>query len=213
MDTQLTYNKSKLALLVCFFAYWIYTFISTHDKQNWFIENGLVFIFIAFYASQKNMGKLFSTLSFTCLFLFIMMHISGSQYAYTHHPLGEWLRNALGTSRNMYDRIVHFSFGFLIALPLKEFIQQKTNYTGTLASTLSFLWISTLAMVFELIEWIVGGVIFKEASDDYVGTQGDVWDPQKDMALAFVGAALVLFVIGRFLNRKAYTNSATIHLL
>ncbi len=202
MQTTFTYNKPKLALIGCFLAYWLFTFFSTHDMQNWLIENGLVFIFIAFYFTQKNMGKMFTTFSFGCLFLFIMLHVSGSQYAYTHHPLGEWLREALGTTRNMYDRIVHFSFGFLIAMPLKEFIQFKTNCTNRLATTLSFLWLSTMAMVFELIEWIVGGVIFKDASDDYVGTQGDVWDPQKDMALAVVGAFLILYVLGKFLPKK-----------
>ncbi len=205
MEKTIKFNNTKIVMIVLFILYWVFTFIKTHDYENWFVENLLVFIFIAFFIWQHQFAKQLSTFSFACLFFFVMMHISGSQFAYTHHPIGEWMKTLFGLQRNMYDRIVHFSFGLLIAVPLKEFIIQKTTINSKLAFTLSMLWICTMAMVFELIEWIVGGVIFPDTGTDYVGTQGDVWDPQKDMALAIVGAFIILHVHAFFFKRRKET--------
>lgn len=120
------------------------------------------------------------------------MHVSGSQYAYTHHPIGIWMKDAFQLQRNGFDRLVHFNFGFLITLPLIEYSILKLKVDHKLASVLAFLIISTFAAMFEFIEWIIGGVLFPETGTDYVGTQGDIWDPQKDIALAMLASLLVV---------------------
>jgi putative membrane protein len=67
------------------------------------------------------------------------MHISGSQYAYTHHPIGIWMMDAFHLQRDGFDRLVHFSFCFLITIPLQEYIIQKLEVKQKLASMISFL--------------------------------------------------------------------------
>lgn len=183
---------SRTFLIVCFAVYWTLTFILTHDYLNWVVENLLVFIFVFWAFFKYDLLKRISFLAYLCIFLFVMMHVSGSQYAYTHHPIGIWMKDAFHLQRNGFDRLVHFNFGFLITLPLIEYSILKLKVDHKLASVLAFLIISTFAATFELIEWIIGGVLFPETGTDYVGTQGDIWDPQKDIALAMLASLLVV---------------------
>lgn len=187
------FSKFKLTLIFLFLAYWIFTFCKTHDYVNWFIENLLVFIFVTFFIIQRQAFRQLSSFAFVCVFLFVMMHVSGSQYAYTHHPIGIWMKDFFHLQRNGFDRVVHFCFGLFITIPLKEFIEIK--FTTRFATILAILWICTMAGVFEIIEWTIGGVLYPETGTDYVGTQGDVWDAQKDMALAMIAS---VFIIGLF---------------
>jgi putative membrane protein len=204
---QNTFSAVKKSLILLFLGYWFYTFSQTHDYLNWVVENLLVFIFVGFFIWQLNTFKNSTLFSFTCIFLFVMMHISGSQYAYTHHPIGIWMKDAFHLQRNGFDRLVHFSFGLLITIPLQEYIVQKLEVKQKLASMISFLWISTFAAVFELIEWIIGGVLFPETGTDYVGTQGDVWDPQKDIALAMIASLTILLAYKPLFQRQAVVQS------
>lgn len=181
-------------LIVLFIMYWCFTFIQTKDMVNWLVENLPVFLFVLFFLWQRKTILSISMLSFVCIVLFVLMHISGSQYAYTHHPIGIWMKEVFHLQRNGFDRFVHFNFGFLITLPLTEFIKRKLQISNQLSGLMAFLFISTLAATFELIEWIIGGVLFPETGADYVGTQGDIWDPQKDIALAMLASLLVLII-------------------
>lgn len=203
------FNPIKKGILLFYLSYWLFTFCSTQDYVNWVVENLLVFLFAGFFLWQKKSFESLSTFSFACVFLFVLQHISGSQYAYTHHPLGLWLKNLLHTERNMYDRIVHFNFGLLIVLPLKEFLGMRTDLSDSWCSRVAFLLICTLAGVFELLEWIIGGLLFPETGTDYVGTQGDIWDAQKDMAVAMVAAGLVLIVYRYFMRSKSMKVSSS----
>lgn len=191
---QDSFSTSRRVLLLVFLSYWIYTFMHTHDYTNWVVENLLVFIFVFFFLVQKDTFKRFTLLSFSCIFCFVMMHVSGSQYAYTHHPIGIWMKDAFHLQRNGFDRLVHFNFGFLITLPLIEYSELKLKINSNLASIFAFLIISTQAATFELIEWIIGGVLFPETGTDYEGTQGDEWDPQKDIALAMLASLVIVSV-------------------
>ena len=200
---QAHFSKYKKSLIQLFISYWAFTFFKTHDYANWVVENLLVFIFVVFFIFQLNTFKQLSHIAFTCIFLFVMLHISGSQYAYTHHPIGIWMKEVFHLQRNGFDRLVHCSFGLLITIPLQEYIGMKASLTPKLSGMIAFLWISTLAAMFELIEWIIGGVLFPETGTDYVGTQGDIWDPQKDIALAMFASLIVVIMHHFFVVKKA----------
>ena len=96
--------------------------------------------------------------------------------------------------RNHYDRIVHFSFGFLLAYPMREMFLNWLRFPVWVAWVLPLEITLSISAFYELIEWAVADVFFQAQGDAYLGTQGDVWDAQKDMALAFSGAVLSMLL-------------------
>ncbi|WP_461491446.1 DUF2238 domain-containing protein [Pontibacter sp. HJ8] len=174
-----------------FLIFWVYTGLTTPDMANWLLENTLtlsmVIILIAFY----NIFR-FTDTSYTLIFLFLLLHVYGSQYQYAENPLGEWLKENYNHSRNHYDRFVHFGFGLLLTYPLFEVSAYGLKLRRFLNYLLPVLLILSLGAVYEIVEWIVADVVYKgdEQGMNYLGMQGDIWDAQKDMALALLGAAI-----------------------
>lgn len=187
-------NKILWFCSIIFLTIWASTLIGTTDFKNWILENFLVIISLILII-WNNKKYQFSDLSFVLFTVYICLHIYGSKYTYAENPFGYWLKYALGFERNHYDRIVHFSFGFLLAYPMREaFIAwfKFPTWVGWLLPieiTLSF------SGMYELVEWAVADVFFPEQGMAYLGTQGDVWDAQKDMFLATLGAVLATSII------------------
>ena len=102
------------ALLVVFAAVWVWAAIKPVYPHDWLLENYLVFIFVPIIVLTGRYFRL-SDVSYTLITLFMILHVIGSHYTYAEVPFGDVLQNWLGASRNMYDRLVHFSFGFLLA--------------------------------------------------------------------------------------------------
>lgn len=180
--------------LVVFVAIWISTFIGTSDMNNWILENTLVFIFLPclFFTYKKYQ---FSDTSYLLLCIYLSLHVYGSKYTYADNPFGFWLQEAFHTSRNHYDRIVHFSFGFLLAYPMREMFLRGLNYPKWVAWLLPIEITLSISGFYELIEWAVADVFFKAQGDAYLGTQGDIWDAQKDIFLAFSGAIIATTIV------------------
>ena len=197
-------SDSKLLLLFIFIfcAIWINSFVATNDYENWWIENILTFLSIVFLIFTYKYYR-FSIGSYFFIILFLSLHVYGSKYTYADNVLGHWLKEILKLSRNPYDRIVHFSFGLLLYFPLNEFFNKWVKYPQTISNYFPVVLILALSGGFEIIEWLVADVFFKEHGEAYLGTQGDVWDAQKDIALAFVGS-IISFVIMIFKSEKAY---------
>ncbi len=189
---KLISNKIILFTII-FCIVWIDSFIGTNDYANWWIENILVFISLITLIFTYKYYR-FTTCSYFLIMLFMCLHVYGSKYTYADNVLGYWLKDTLNFSRNPYDRIVHFSFGFLLYLPLKEFFCDWLKYPKSLSIYLPVVLLLALSGGFEVIEWLVADIFFKEHGDAYLGTQGDVWDAQKDMALAFLGSIIAAFI-------------------
>lgn len=187
-------NKILWACSIIFLTIWASTLIGTTDIKNWILENFLVIISLILII-WNNKKYQFSDLSFVLFTIYICLHIYGSKYTYAENPFGYWLKDVFEFERNHYDRIVHFSFGFLLAYPMREaFISwfKFPTWVGWLLPieiTLSF------SGLYELVEWAVADVFFPEQGMAYLGTQGDVWDAQKDMFLATLGAVLATSII------------------
>ena len=124
-----------------------------------------------------------------------MTFLSGAHYTYSAVPFGFTLQEWFGASRNMYDRLVHFAFGFLLAYPIREAFMRVARVRGVWGFYLPFDVTLAFSAAYEIIEWCVATRVKPEAGLAFLGSQGDAWDAQKDMLAAAVGAALTLLVV------------------
>lgn len=189
-----TKNLWLIAFTVLFAVIWVSTYVGTTDRANWFIENTLTFLFVLFIVITYRRYQ-FSDLTYLLVFVYICLHVYGSKYTYAENPLGYWLQDALHWSRNHYDRIVHFCFGFLLAYPMREMFLRWFKYPTWVAWLLPIEFSLSIGAFYELIEWAVADIFFKAQGDAYLGTQGDIWDAQKDIFLAVSGAILATTIV------------------
>ena len=195
--TKPSYLRQPLHLLysVLFAAFWVYTGLTTPDLRNWLMENTLTLSLIIFLAAFYNIFR-FSDTSYTLLFLFLLLHVYGSQYQYADNPFGEWLKDQLDLQRNHYDRLVHFGFGLLLAYPLHEVLAHALGAGRFLSYLLPVEFILSLSALYEVVEWLVADVAYEGTAQGmaFLGMQGDIWDAQKDIALALVGGLIAMGV-------------------
>src|SRR6188768_2935437 len=187
-------NVWTIVFATAFLSAWTNSFVGTTDLTNWFIENSLTFIFALFLILTYQKHQ-FSDLSYLLICVYLCLHVYGSKYTYAENPLGYWLQDVFHTSRNHYDRIVHFSFGFLLAYPMREMFLKWLKYPRWVAWLLPIEITLSISAFYELIEWAVADLFFKEHGDAYLGTQGDIWDAQKDIFVAFCGAILATTIV------------------
>jgi putative membrane protein len=192
--TKLGANRWLQVFIILFFSVWISTLVGTTDMNNWLLENSLTFLFVIFLVYTYRFYQ-FSDLSYLLICIYLCLHVYGSKYTYAENPLGYWLMETFGTSRNHYDRIVHFSFGFLLAYPMREFFLSWLKFPSWVAWALPIEITLSVSGLYELIEWAVADVFFKAQGSAYLGTQGDMWDAQKDMFLATMGAILATTIV------------------
>jgi putative membrane protein len=185
----------RVSLICAFAAVWVWAAIKPVYPHDWLLENYLVFIFLPLILISGRYFKL-SDLSYTLITLFMILHVIGSHYTYAEVPFGETLKQWLGAERNMYDRLVHFTFGFLLAYPMREVFLRLSKVKGfwgfylPLDVTLSF------SALYEIIEWGIAQKVAPGAGIAFLGSQGDIWDAQKDMTMAGIGALLAMIIIG-----------------
>lgn len=199
-------NNAFKILSLLFVIAWVIFFKTAKDATDWWLENILVFIFlIGLFAAQRKF--IFSDISLLFIFSFLLLHIYGAKMAYTLNEVGEFLRNSFHLVRNPYDRIVHFSFGFLMAYPFADLLYNKFRVMGFGLVMITNMAILCLATIFELIEWGVAAFTDKVTGETYVATQGDPWDAQKDIILALVGSVLFI-TITRTFNKSFESKNA-----
>ena len=192
--TPLRKNIWLQIFIVFFLVNWANSYIGNTDTANWILENTLVFLFLGFMSFNYKKFQ-FSDLSYLLICVYLCLHVYGSKYTYAENPFGYWLKDALDLSRNHYDRIVHFSFGFLLAYPMREMFLKWLKFPTWVAWTLPIEITLSISAFYELIEWAVADVFFKAQGDAYLGTQGDIWDAQKDIFLAFIGSILATTIV------------------
>ena len=156
---------------------------------DWWLENLAIFLAITVLCAVHRRVPL-STTSYALLFLFLCAHEYGALYSYSSTPLGEWAMPLLGTSRNHYDRLVHFRSGIFLALPAYEGLASLTQRSGAVVYFLVVQFVMALGALYEIAEWIVAGAVDPKLGLEFIGAQGDGWDAAKDMGLALVGVVL-----------------------
>ncbi|PVZ88692.1 DUF2238 domain-containing protein [Serratia sp. S1B] len=176
-------------------------------------QTGTVFMLIALCYCFKKIGLNFLSFSFYTSFLII--HMVGAHYLYSYVPYNDWIKHLLGFdlnasmhwSRNMYDRLVHFAYGFLLYPFFKRLFQ--ATFPQASAYQLCFLVIQLVmasSMLYELIEWWIAIHLSPEAAENYNGQQGDVWDAHKDMLLATIGSVVfagIDLMLTKLVQKKA----------
>ncbi len=180
-------------LLLWLVALWIVTAIEPFNRGDWLLENLLVFIYGALLIATYRRFR-FSNLSYGLFGVFLSLHLVGAHYTYAETPLGFWLQEALELSRNHYDRIVHFSFGLLIAYPFREFLLRVAGVREGWSYLLALVVVLGFSGFYEALEGAAAVIVSPELGMAFLGTQGDIWDAQKDTALAFAGAVLAMSV-------------------
>jgi putative membrane protein len=169
------------------------------SRETWLLENLLVFILVAVLALSYRRFPL-SRLSYAMIFVFLTLHEVGAHYTYSLVPydaawqrlFGWSLDEALGFERNHFDRVIHFSYGLLFFYPVREIFVRIVDVRGVWGYLLPLDVAMSTSMIYELLEWAVAAVFGGDVGPAYLGTQGDVWDAHKDMALASLGAMIAM---------------------
>ena len=180
-------------LLITYGLFWIGLAIAPVNRQDWFLENLLAVALVAVLVLTYRRFA-FSLPSYYLILAFLLLHAIGAHYTYSEVPFGFWLKDALALSRNPFDRLVHFAYGLLLVYPLREVLMRLAGARGMWVSYLAISGILAQSGFFEVIEAIVAMIVSPELGSLYLGTQGDEWDAQKDMAAAFAGDALTMMV-------------------
>lgn len=192
--TPLSKNPWLIGCIIVFLAVWANSLIGTTDINNWLLENALTFLSLGFLIFSYRKHQL-SDLSYLLICIFLCLHVYGSKYTYAENPFGYWLKDLLNSERNQYDRIVHFGFGFLLAYPMRELFLRWLKSPTWVAWLLPIEMTLSVGAFYELIEWAVADLFFKAQGDAYLGTQGDIWDAQKDIFIAVLGAILATSIV------------------
>lgn len=173
------------------------------DRGTWLLENLLVFAMVGGLAVTYR-RFVFSDLSYALIFAFLLLHAVGSRYTYSDVPVGDWFRDWFGFERNHYDRLVHGCFGFLLTYPIREIVLRRLHVHRFWSYWIPVLTILALSSAYEIIESWAARVVDPAVGVAFVGTQSDVWDHQKDMTGAMVGAILAMLVVWWFRKRTGH---------
>jgi putative membrane protein len=187
-------TKYRFILILLFIAVWIWAAINPVYPHDWLLENYLVFIFVPIILILGRYFKL-SNVSYTLITIFMILHVVGSHYTYAEVPFGFTLQNWLGADRNMYDRLVHFSFGLLLAYPIREMFMRISKAKGFWSYYLPIDLAGASSAIYEIIEWLTARNVDPAAGLAFLGSQGDIWDAQKDMTLAILGSIIAMIIV------------------
>jgi putative membrane protein len=179
----------------------VITGIHPFDRGTWMLEVFPVVIALPLLWFTHRRFPL-TTLLYLCIFAHAIVLMVGGAYTYARVPLGFQLQDLLGLERNPYDRIGHFMQGFVPALAARE-ILLRGRFVRT-AGMLAFLVICVVMAVsaaYELIEW-AAALALGQGADEFLGTQGDIWDTQSDMFCALLGSIAALVLLSRTQDRQ-----------
>jgi putative membrane protein len=186
-------NRFLQLLVGAYGVLWVWAAIRPVDRGTWLLENLLVFVVLGLLAATHR-RFVFSNLSYGLIFAFLALHTVGTHYTYSAVPAGFWVRDALALERNHYDRFVHLAFGLLLAYPLREVALRAAHVHRGWSWVAPVLAILALSSGYEILESWAALVVDPEIGLAFVGAQGDLWDGQKDMALALAGALLAMAI-------------------
>ena len=182
--------------------------IQPFDRLTWLLEVLPVVIAVPLLLSTYKRFPL-TPLLYRLIFVHSLILILGGHYTYARVPAGAWVQQAFDLSRNNYDRLGHFAQGFIPAMIAREILLRTTPVRP--GKWLFFLVVCiclALSAFYEFIEWW-SALIMGQAADDFLGTQGDPWDTQWDMFLAFSGAIIAQLLLSRRQDREMTAGNAT----
>ena len=194
-------NFNRLAWLLVYFAVLFWSAWRPHDYPTWWLEVSPALLALLVLVFTRHSFPL-TTLAYVLVLIHSVILMIGGHYTYAEVPVGDWIRDWTGGSRNNYDKLGHLAQGFIPAIVTREVLLRcgVVSRRGWLA----FLVVSVclaISAVYELIEWWVA-LLSQEAAESFLGTQGYVWDTQSDMFLALIGAVLALLLLSRLHDKQ-----------
>ncbi|WP_209348016.1 DUF2238 domain-containing protein [Pontixanthobacter sp. CEM42] len=175
------------------------------------LQSGPTLVFLGALAWALNKWSMPNS-AVLCIGAFLVLHTIGARYIYSYVPYDAWLAgiglpelsDIFGWERNHYDRLVHFSFGALLVHPLSQALVRHWSVSPGRALYVAVEFIIAASAMYEIFEWLLTLTLAPGQADAYNGQQGDMWDAQKDMALATAGAVVAaLFEYFRFRKRPS----------
>lgn len=182
-----------IILFAGYVALFVWGAIDPYDRATWWAENIPIVLLVAALVVLWLRGVRFSPLAYVLMAILPYWHTVGGHYTFERVPF-EWFERAFGFHRNMYDRVGHFSVGFY-AFGILEYLVARRAMSLRLACLFALFAIGFVAMSYELLEWwfaAYGGNA--QAGANFLGSQGDVWDAQKDMLMDTLGACTTVLV-------------------
>ncbi|MBP5986607.1 MAG: DUF2238 domain-containing protein [Azonexus sp.] len=196
-----TRERLNAALATIVIAALIVSGITPFDRLTWLMEVMPVLIALPLIAATRKSYPL-TTLLTILIALHCLVLIGGGAYTYARVPFGFWLQDLLGTVRNPYDKIGHLMQGFVPAMIAREILLRGDYVRGRrMAGFLSICVAMAISACYELIEW-AAAVSLGQGADEFLGTQGDVWDTQSDMFMALIGATAAIVLLSRWHDRQ-----------
>ncbi len=175
--------------------------LAPYDRATWWMEVAPVLIVAPLLVATHRRFPL-TTLLQVLIAAHALVLIVGGSWTYARVPVGFWLQDVLALDRNPYDRIGHFMQGFVPAIAAREILlrHRVLRPGGWLFFVVTCVYLA-ISAVYELIEW-AAAVALGQGAEAFLGTQGDPWDTQSDMAMALLGAVLAQLLIGGWHGRQ-----------
>lgn len=194
-------DREPVALLSLWLVLAAISLVRPHDYFTWLLEVAPVFLALGLLIPTFRRFR-FTPLVYRLVFLHACVLTLGAHYTYAEVPLGHWVKDALGLARNHYDRLGHLSQGFFPAIVCREVLLRTSPLRrGKMLSFLVTCVCLAFSALYELIEWWTS-VLSGPDADDFLGTQGDVWDTQWDMFLCLLGAIASQLALSRAHDRQ-----------
>jgi putative membrane protein len=191
----------RVAWCAVFFAVLIWSCVAPKDYYTWVLEVAPALIGFAILVYTRKIFPL-TTLLYQLILLHSVILMVGGHYTYAEVPLFDWFAEVLGHQRNNYDKVGHLAQGFVPAIIAREVMLRKAIVRGR--GWLNFLIIAIclgFSAFYELIEWWVA-LLAGSGAEDFLGTQGYIWDTQSDMGMALIGAIAALLFLGKLHDRQ-----------
>lgn len=185
-------TSTLLGLTIFYAIVFLFSALEPNSRAVWFAEIiPAIGILVAIWVISIRYQ--FSNTAYLLMFIWLCLHTIGAKYTFSEVPF-DWFNDMIDSDRNNFDRIAHFSIG-LYAYPIAEYLIHKNKFNKTFSCWFALFAIMSLAAGYEIIEWWYAELAGGDEGIAFLGSQGDIWDAQKDMLCDTVGAALSLFLM------------------
>lgn len=186
-----------MALLAGYLVWFAFLSIAPYERLTWFAENATIWLIVGLLGILWRRGVRFSATAYAMMSVLVYLHTTGGHFTFALVPF-DWVSETFGFERNHFDRVAHFSVGFY-AYPLAELLLTRRLVANRLMlASYPVMFVAFVAMSYELIEWWYAATYGGDAAANYLGSQGDIWDAQKDMfadTLGAIAATVVFFAV------------------
>ena len=196
MDRNAKIDRLNISLIITLAIVFVWSVIRPHDMFTWVLEMAPIPLGLIVLAATYRRFRL-TPLAYILIWIHAVILLIGAHYTYAQVPLFDWIRDAFDLSRNHYDRLGHLAQGFIPAILAREILLRTSPLKrGKWLFCIVVCICLSISACYELIEWLVA-VATGTAAEAFLGTQGDPWDTQSDMALALIGAIVSQLALAR----------------